>query len=246
MKRKALLDMQRHLGQTTAIDEDDIAFEVYPSGEPFSPFSRKRSWRPSMSTPSMATRDFFTPSQSPMSTPNSSSPSTPIMGVSHDFNGEVDNPLLFGPPSSSADWLSADGQSFLPMPQLKKARQSVGYSSVATVGPQVIEHPASNLVVVDKPYKCQIPGCDKAYKNQNGLKYHKMHGNCASNPIASGEGLPLSDMPMYENKPYKCNLCNKRYKNLNGLKYHTAHSHQNVTTESIQNQFAQSQCQKIW
>ncbi|ORY87995.1 hypothetical protein BCR37DRAFT_20149 [Protomyces lactucae-debilis] len=245
MKRKALLDMQRHLGQSNPLDEDEIAFDVYPGGDPF---SRKRSWRPSMSSPSMATRDFFTPSQSPMSTPNSSSPGTPVMGVSHDFNAEIDNPLLFGPPSVSADWISSDGQSFRPMPQLKKARQSACFTST-TVGPQVIEHPASNLVVVDKPYKCQIPGCDKAYKNQNGLKYHKMHGNCASNPAAlTGDGSHPTDlMPQYENKPYKCNLCNKRYKNLNGLKYHTAHSHQNVTTDSIQSQLAQqSQAQKIW
>jgi transcription factor SFP1 len=30
----------------------------------------------------------------------------------------------------------------------------------------------------DKPYRCTYPGCDKAYKNPNGLKYHNLHGHC--------------------------------------------------------------------
>lgn len=30
----------------------------------------------------------------------------------------------------------------------------------------------------EKPYRCIIPGCDKAYKNPNGLKYHNLHGHC--------------------------------------------------------------------
>ncbi|TIB63148.1 hypothetical protein E3P78_01971 [Wallemia ichthyophaga] len=31
----------------------------------------------------------------------------------------------------------------------------------------------------DKPYKCPIPGCNKAYKQQNGLKYHRSKGQCS-------------------------------------------------------------------
>lgn len=33
--------------------------------------------------------------------------------------------------------------------------------------------PMSILPEVDKPFKCPVIGCEKAYKNQNGLKYHK-------------------------------------------------------------------------
>ncbi|ORX44110.1 hypothetical protein DM01DRAFT_1329344 [Hesseltinella vesiculosa] len=67
----------------------------------------------------------------------------------------------------------------------------------------------------DKPYKCLVDGCDKAYKNANGLKYHKEHGHCNTEED--------SDVP----KPYQCTIgdCGKRYKNLNGLKYHIEHSH---------------------
>lgn len=32
-----------------------------------------------------------------------------------------------------------------------------------------------------KPFKCPIPGCDKSYKQQNGLKYHRLHGHCNNN-----------------------------------------------------------------
>lgn len=260
MKRKAMLDMQYHLGQSdfhsasSIIDDDDVAFDNYSQyGDAFQ--SRKRSWRPSMSSPSVATRDFFSPAQSPQSTPASSMPSTPTVSVAHDFNGEAENPLLFGPPASSDDWLYSDGRPQIP--QIKKARQSQphqGYTTPEMMSPpQVIEHPGSNLVVVEKPYKCPVPGCDKAYKNQNGLKYHKMHGNCAANPIAfaaaQASGQPVSYM-VQENKPYSCNLCAKRYKNLNGLKYHTAHSHQHVTTDSvlkaIQESGNQQQPSSIW
>ncbi|CAM0138264.1 Transcription factor sfp1 [Umbelopsis sp. WA50703] len=71
----------------------------------------------------------------------------------------------------------------------------------------------------DKPYKCPVPGCDKAYKNPNGLKYHNQHGHC--NLVSSEDG------DRFSSKPYQCTIgeCGKRYKNLNGLKYHIEHSH---------------------
>ncbi|KAI9358833.1 hypothetical protein BD770DRAFT_363860 [Pilaira anomala] len=70
----------------------------------------------------------------------------------------------------------------------------------------------------DKPYKCPVGGCDKAYKNPNGLKYHNQHGHC---------NLTTDDSESIASKPYQCTIgdCGKRYKNLNGLKYHIEHSH---------------------
>ncbi|KAF7724873.1 hypothetical protein EC973_000586 [Apophysomyces ossiformis] len=70
----------------------------------------------------------------------------------------------------------------------------------------------------DKPYKCPVAGCDKAYKNPNGLKYHNQHGHCN---LVSDESETIAS------KPYQCTIgdCGKRYKNLNGLKYHIEHSH---------------------
>ncbi|KAI7818499.1 hypothetical protein BC939DRAFT_290830 [Gamsiella multidivaricata] len=74
----------------------------------------------------------------------------------------------------------------------------------------------------DKPYRCTVSGCDKAYKNPNGLKYHNQHGHCS---------MPGSGEDDKSNvKPYRCTFmdCGKCYKNLNGLKYHIEHSHPNL------------------
>lgn len=72
---------------------------------------------------------------------------------------------------------------------------------------------------IEKPYKCSYPGCDKAYKNPNGLKYHNIHGH--------NDGEDDLDMAVRMMKPYVCSFdnCMKRYKNLNGLKYHIEKSH---------------------
>ncbi|KAG0281411.1 hypothetical protein BGZ96_001141 [Linnemannia gamsii] len=80
-----------------------------------------------------------------------------------------------------------------------------------------------NTNTSDKPYRCSVLGCDKAYKNPNGLKYHNLHGHCSTS------GMGETDSP--ETKPYVCTFleCGKRYKNLNGLKYHIEHSHPNLT-----------------
>ncbi|KAF2090977.1 hypothetical protein K490DRAFT_19783, partial [Saccharata proteae CBS 121410] len=86
-----------------------------------------------------------------------------------------------------------------------------------------------------KPFKCPVIGCEKAYKNQNGLKYHKQHGHQNQQLKENSDGTfsivdPETSVPypgtvgMEKEKPYRCETCGKRYKNLNGLKYHRAHS----------------------
>ncbi|KAI8847202.1 hypothetical protein BC829DRAFT_434057 [Chytridium lagenaria] len=71
----------------------------------------------------------------------------------------------------------------------------------------------------DRPYRCRVDGCVKAYKNPGGLKYHMVHGH------AEDTGDP--EMNHIIQKPYLCPVaaCEKRYKNLNGLKYHIEHAH---------------------
>ncbi|CAO3684034.1 hypothetical protein G6F70_005398 [Rhizopus microsporus] len=78
----------------------------------------------------------------------------------------------------------------------------------------------------DKPYKCPVSGCDKAYKNPNGLKYHNQHGHC---------NLINDDSESLASKPYQCTIgdCGKRYKNLNGLKYHIEHSHMAALNQTL-------------
>ncbi|KAF9356416.1 hypothetical protein BGX34_009941 [Mortierella sp. NVP85] len=74
----------------------------------------------------------------------------------------------------------------------------------------------------DKPYRCSVNGCDKAYKNPNGLKYHNQHGHCSMPGVNEDDKNNI--------KPYRCTFldCGKCYKNLNGLKYHIEHSHPNL------------------
>ncbi|KAI8376209.1 uncharacterized protein BYT42DRAFT_534437 [Radiomyces spectabilis] len=99
---------------------------------------------------------------------------------------------------------------------------------------------ANANAAADKPYKCPVPGCDKAYKNPNGLKYHNQHGHC---------NLVTDENENMASKPYQCTIgdCGKRYKNLNGLKYHIEHSHMaalNHTLATIGSSFFQQQQQQ--
>jgi len=105
---------------------------------------------------------------------------------------------------------------------------------------------------IPKPFHCPVIGCEKAYKNQNGLKYHKsvsvsrlfarsistnpnQHGHNAQKLQTNSNGTysivdPDTLIPykgtlgMEKHKPYRCKTCGKRYKNLNGLKYHKVHT----------------------
>ncbi|POS85239.1 hypothetical protein EPUL_005550, partial [Erysiphe pulchra] len=105
--------------------------------------------------------------------------------------------------------------------------------SLALVNPQSSTIMAA--VEEHKPFRCPVIGCEKAYKNQNGLKYHKTHGHSTQQIHDNGDGTysilnPETSLPfpgtlgMEKEKPYKCDCCTKRYKNLNGLKYHKQHT----------------------
>lgn len=79
----------------------------------------------------------------------------------------------------------------------------------------------------DKPFRCPNPGCSKAYRQANGLKYHRLHGQC-NYVVRDGmeqDGLTLAEAEAVA-RPYLCQVghCDKRYKNMNGLRYHYAHS----------------------
>lgn len=102
-----------------------------------------------------------------------------------------------------------------------------------------IDDPARHLYVMEneeyKPFKCPVIGCEKTYKNQNGLKYHRLHGHQNQTLKENNDGTfsiidPESNTPyldgagMEKDKPYRCEVCGKRYKNLNGLKYHRGHT----------------------
>jgi len=76
-----------------------------------------------------------------------------------------------------------------------------------------------------KPFRCPKPGCNKSYKQANGLKYHVTHGQCNFAPAdPSVEGLTDQEAEK-KMKPYLCQVgCNKRFKNMSGLRYHYQHT----------------------
>lgn len=78
----------------------------------------------------------------------------------------------------------------------------------------------------DQPYLCPVIGCMKAYKNSNGLRYHKQHGHKdqalknngdGTYSIVDSNGVPYPGTEgMARAKPYACKVCGRRYKNANG------------------------------
>lgn len=64
-------------------------------------------------------------------------------------------------------------------------------SSAANVSATASPMPTDSNASEHRPYKCPAPGCDKAYKQMNGLKYHRLHGHCNQNLRNVNNGLVL-------------------------------------------------------
>ncbi|ODN79750.1 hypothetical protein L202_03663 [Cryptococcus amylolentus CBS 6039] len=87
--------------------------------------------------------------------------------------------------------------------------------------------PQPSLFSSHKPWRCPNPGCNKAYKQSNGLKYHQQKGQCDfAIHDAVDLGLTLEEAEE-RNRPFVCAVgagCTKRYRQMNGLKYHYLNS----------------------
>ncbi|KAK4229144.1 hypothetical protein QBC38DRAFT_123947 [Podospora fimiseda] len=173
-----------------------------------------------------------------------------LMGMGLPFGnlgGTIDDPAkrLFSPGGTQTPISSqqrAIDQQFQMQQQLQQQIQNMGLDfSVLPPGtdPQLIMQQFTAMMMPPqeepKPFRCPVIGCEKAYKNQNGLKYHKTHGHSTQQLHENGDGTysivnPETSTPypgtlgMEKEKPFKCEFCGKRYKNLNGLKYHKQHS----------------------
>ncbi|KAI3479554.1 hypothetical protein L1887_58366 [Cichorium endivia] len=138
---------------------------------------------------------------SPFSTPGSSIPGTPCLDSENDgffTNGlnpaafsalsirssNADEhhlpscapPNLFFPASGTASSSSASSS----QPPAKREKTSAVSNASTIALENALRAGAANI---DKPYKCPAPGCDKAYKQMNGLKYHRLHGHCNQNNL---------------------------------------------------------------
>lgn len=137
---------------------------------------------------------------SPFSTPGGSIPGSPAVDVDSDgFFANGLNPAAFSAlsiRSNSIDehhlpscappnlFFPASGASSSQPPAKREKTSSTSSSASSLALENALKAGANN---VDKPYKCPAPGCDKAYKQMNGLKYHRIHGHCNQNmlPIAA-------------------------------------------------------------
>ncbi|ORZ16924.1 hypothetical protein BCR42DRAFT_490875 [Absidia repens] len=144
------------------------------------------------------------------------------MGAEEDDEDDDENSRLCGKKRTFQQISSTNAMDLLTLSAAKKLAMTAGESFNCLSDEDFLAHAGvllasanTSYLYADKPYKCLVQGCDKAYKNPNGLKYHKEHGHCSL--------IEDNETP----KPYQCTIgdCGKRYKNLNGLKYHIEHSH---------------------
>ncbi|GAA93964.1 uncharacterized protein L969DRAFT_45708 [Mixia osmundae IAM 14324] len=172
------------------------------------------------------------------SSPTSSVPGTPGTDMSDDFEmsvppspqAGVQPNMLFPQSLSQFGEITLDDDS--PAATLNPLRLSQGRSQQPMSG-QNAGNDRMWTAPSSKPFKCPVDGCDKAYKQQNGLKYHRLHGHCNQNNLGKlpenrdGEHVSESMLSEMEEKPFGCYIgvnCGKRYKNMNGLRYHYQHS----------------------
>ncbi|KZV83699.1 hypothetical protein EXIGLDRAFT_701137 [Exidia glandulosa HHB12029] len=118
--------------------------------------------------------------------------------------------LLFSPSATPSPAPSRDAS---PEPHITTIRRPSSLSGASDSAAEASSDMPSSR---PKPFRCPKPGCNKSYKQANGLKYHVTHGQCNFAPKD-----PNSD----DLKPYSCQGgCNKRFKNMSGLRYHYQHS----------------------
>ncbi|KAI9639638.1 uncharacterized protein MKK02DRAFT_39961 [Dioszegia hungarica] len=104
-------------------------------------------------------------------------------------------------------------------------------SGVAAPAPKPsteIQLPEPSPFTTHKPWKCPNIGCNKSYKQSNGLKYHLSKGQCdfaLSDAIETGMTIEEAEDKA---RPWVCAVnpatCQKRYRQANGLKYHYLNS----------------------
>lgn len=79
-------------------------------------------------------------------------------------------------------------------------------SATATSGSETSACGASYTPNVAKPFRCPTPGCSAAYKQQNGLKYHRLHGKCKIGAVDVVDSEPEKRFRCHESE------CGKKYK----------------------------------
>jgi transcription factor SFP1 len=115
-----------------------------------------------------------------------------------------------------------------PSPVTSNAKP-VGWKVPATTSASTDVTPQPSLFSTHRPFRCPQPGCQKSYKQANGLKYHMLKGQCNFEVRDAMEWAGLTQEEAEERaKPYACAAgdgCLKRYRQANGLKVSLFHCH---------------------
>ncbi|EGG00699.1 uncharacterized protein MELLADRAFT_111572 [Melampsora larici-populina 98AG31] len=98
-----------------------------------------------------------------------------VLLESHPFEGTDGLTDSFGD-DDIPDHLQLDPEQLLKHQQQQRRRRRPNVDPVTGLTPTG-RLPRPWTPVSEKPFKCSVPGCEKAYKQQNGLKYHKTHGH---------------------------------------------------------------------
>ncbi|GAA5875730.1 hypothetical protein JCM16303_003972 [Sporobolomyces ruberrimus] len=86
-------------------------------------------------------------------------------------------------PMQTAQAIAALGPN--PLSALPTARHPLG------AGVQISPSGRPYTPPSEKPFKCTVPGCEKSYKQQNGLKYHRLHGHSGDKATAAQAAYQL-------------------------------------------------------
>lgn len=140
-------------------------------------------------------------------------------------------PTLLFPSSANPPANAADAAALLALAQQAASGAGTGaYAHPTTIPALALAHPGGVPPPPgsgQKIFKCPTPGCQKSYKQQNGLKYHLKVGQCnfeVRDAVENG----LSEAEAEEkSRPFVCQVgggCTKRYRQMNGLRYHYLNS----------------------
>ncbi|PKI82967.1 hypothetical protein MVES_002815 [Malassezia vespertilionis] len=119
---------------------------------------------------------------------------TPLGSGSSDH---LDSPSAFDTSVTRSPSVSEKKRAFgqANMPAKRERLNSNGTSAgmtpnASSTSTQAMSQSSADMSATEhRPYKCPAPGCDKAYKQMNGLKYHRLHGHCNQNLRNVNSGL---------------------------------------------------------
>ncbi|GAO46339.1 hypothetical protein G7K_0571-t1 [Saitoella complicata NRRL Y-17804] len=157
----------------------------------------------------------------------------PISAFGSTHNGQLcgsadnvlfDHPITNGRETMAAAASAEKSKSVLPY----SCNVCPPYTAVFQTGAELLDHVRSHPKTPEtntRPFRCALPGCERTYKNVNGLKYHIEVASGSFGHAPSPAGGKKKETTMEKDRPYICQVpgCGKAYANSNGLVYHEKH-----------------------